>query len=118
MRLPIAFYSSRDFGTIIGEPVVLGRPFFATSAEYEKVLPKIKEYYETLLEKGRKGKLRKGLDEFFQKISSIAILDASFKTCLSKELGLREEYIEQVFLSTNYVRRHLDYLKQNFRKIK
>jgi len=121
MRLPVAFYFSREYGVIIGEPFKLGKYPFGSERHYSEIIPYIKEQYRILKneihKKGLKN-LEKALDRFLRNVCSIAILNGSFKTCLAKELGIKVEDIEKTILSTSYVRERITYLRNNFKKIK
>jgi len=118
MRLPVTFYNSKQYGTLIGEPFPIGRQPFATGREYSEVIPKIKEHYLILVKKAKEEGLRKALDDFLKQISNLAILDASFKKCLAIELGISEDGVEEAFLHTKYVAERLKMLKINYRRIK
>lgn len=119
MRIPIAFYKSEKFGTLIEEPIPLGRQLFATSSEYEETIPKVKKAYETLINEAKNGRLQEALDRFLRNISTFAILDSSFKECFAKELGnVNIGQIEDALLSTRYIAERLEYIKHNFRKKK
>jgi len=118
MRLPVAFYNSERYGTLIGEPFPIGRPPFATGREYSEVIPKVKEYYATLVKKAKEGKLNEALNCFLKQISSLAILDASFKKCLAIDLSISEDVIERALLSTEYIAERLEMLKLNYRKMR
>jgi|GEM_PF-7075569 len=120
MRIPVAFYKSEKFGTLVEEPIPLWRPLFATGSEYEGVIPKIKKAYEILIDEAKNGSLQEALDRFLRSISAFAILDASFKECLAKELGgnISVNQIEEILLSTRYIAERLEYIKRDFRKKK
>jgi len=118
MRLPVVFHFTKDYGTIIGEPVIPGRPFFGDESEYEIVLSRVKKCYKKLIEDVSKSGLKEALDTFFRGISSIAIPDESFKICLAKELNTSIERIEKAILSTNYVKERLRFLKKHFKKMR
>jgi hypothetical protein len=117
MRLPITFHNSKKYGTLIGEPVQFGKPFFAMNDEYEIILPKVKEKYKELLIQGKKN-LRKALDKFLKEISSFAILEFNFIICLSKDLEKDVGEVTEAFLSTEYIDKRISYIKQNYRKMK
>jgi hypothetical protein len=117
MRIPVVFHKSEKFGTLIGEPILLHRFPFATSREYEEVIPRVKKAYQNLInEVKNNGDLGEALDKFLRETSAFAILDASFKECLAKELGMDESWIDKVLLSTRYIEERLKSIRCNFRK--
>ncbi|MEM2173273.1 MAG: hypothetical protein QXS66_08595 [Thermoproteota archaeon] len=117
MRLPVAFHNSENYGTLIGEPVQFGRPFFGRSEEYESVIPKVRKSYNELLEKSKRN-LKEALDDFLKEVSSYAIVGYDFILCLSKDLGKEPMEIVKVLLSSIYIKDRLSYIKQNLKKKK
>ena len=118
MRYPVAFYNSKKYGTLIGEPIIPGLREFASNEEYEEIIPKVKEYYSELLNNFKNKGLDRSINIFLKKISKIAILDDSFKECLAKDLKIDRRQIELSILNSEYILNQIAYLKQNFRKIK
>jgi hypothetical protein len=117
MRLPVAFHNSESYGTLIGEPVNFGRPFFGRSEEYEPILLKVKEKYNILLEKSKKD-LKEALADFLKEISPYAIVGYDFILCLSKDLGKEPMEIVKVLLSSSYIKDRLNYIKRNLKRRK
>jgi hypothetical protein len=118
MRLPVTFYNSKQYGTLVGEPFPLGRPTFATGREYSEVISKVKQYYNVLVKKVIEEGLVEGLDWFLRQISPFAIPDASFKKCLATELGISINEVDRALLTTSYIVERFDTLKSNYRKVR
>lgn len=114
----MGFHKSREYGVLIGEIFPLDRNRFASSEEYDVVIPKVKRAYSVLIEDVNKIGLRKALDKFLREVSQYALLDNSFISCLAEELNLSEKEVVKTIVSTSYFNELLDFLKHSFRKIK
>jgi hypothetical protein len=117
MKLLVAFHNSESYGTLIGEPVHFGRPFFGKNEEYESVLLKVKEKYNILLEKSKRN-LKEALVDFLKEISPYAIVGYDFILCLSKDLGKEPMEIVKVLLSSSYIEDRLTYIRKNLKRRK
>ncbi len=118
MRIPVSFHFSHDYGTLIGEPVVLGLREFASNTEYKKVLDKVKKEYDSLINRARREDLKSALEIFLERVSEYAIVDSSFIECVARDLGVEKNDIFKLIISSDFIRNRVETVKKSFRKLR